>query len=225
MRSLLDLLRRPESLTVGKAAREQPAAPGAGPLMRYVDNGKVRVYAVAMPGPGVVPPGERVVVQYSGRGRDPQAAEATALPGGQLVAARALEENGQLLLALAFAPARRGGYLAIYLRDAQTGEFKPHPAGVKGLPNRLGELTLDVRDQYLVVSTTSQDAWRPRFDDRQPLRLYIDADLALEWKGRLVVLDERNFTLFQGFAMALDAKASKAERDEGSLCGRTPPLT
>jgi len=213
VRLMLEFLKTPESTRVSKAEWEKPVAGETGPLVRFFESGSVRLLGLVLPGPGVVPPGERVLVQTT-LTSGPQAAELGVLPGGQVMGAKAMEEGGQTLLTLAYSMARGGGYVAHYQRDSRSGEFRPNVSVFKGLPGRIGDLTLDVRENFLVVVSPVPEAWRPRFDAKQPMRLYFDADLALDWKSKFVLLDERNFSAFQGFRIALDGKASKADRDE-----------
>ncbi len=213
VRAMVEFLKLPDSVRVNKAEWEKPVPGGTAPMVRLFESGSVRVIGLMLPGPGVVPPGERVLVQVN-LTSGPQAAELAALPGGQVMSAKTLEDGGQTLLTLAFSMARGGGYVAHYQRDSRTGEFRPNVSVFKGLPAKIGDLSLEVRNNFLIVASPVPEAWRPRFDAKQPLRLYFDADLALDWKSRFVLLDERNFSTFQGFHTALDAKAPKADRDQ-----------
>ncbi len=215
VRSLLRFLTSSESVRLTKSDWERPAVASSGPLMRYFESGKVRVFALALPGPGIVPPGERVIVQYLPPGGAPIASELKVLTGHQLISVRGLEESGQLSLTAAFGHPRGGGYVSHYTRDSRSGEFRPAPTALRGLPFTIGDFTLEPYDEFLRVSTPIPEPWRPLFEVKQPLRLFLDADVALDWKGgRFVLLDERSFSAFQGFLTALDVKAAKPEREE-----------
>lgn len=215
VRSLVDLLKTPVGARIAKADWEKPITQGAGPMLRVYEVGKVKVFGFPLPGPGAVPPGERVIVQFGGTGGVPQAMELPTMPGGSLTTARSLEESGNSGLTLAFTLARGGGYVAYYHLDSKAGEFRLVNGPLKGLPQNVGDLTLDLRDQFLLVNLPNPDDWRPRFDTKHPLRLFLNGDIALEWKsGKYAVLDERNFSALQGFKTALDPKVAKTERAE-----------
>ncbi|HEY3364201.1 MAG TPA: hypothetical protein VGK74_03980 [Symbiobacteriaceae bacterium] len=216
MTTLAAFLRLPESVKVSKADWEKPLQAGAAPLIRYYESGRVRVYAVTLPGSGIVPPGERVAVQYVPPSGPPVATEVTLMPGGRLAAARALEESGQVYLTLAAAVGSGdGGFVAHFQRDSR-GEFKLYPTVFKALPANVGNVAFEVKDGFLLVSgaAAGTEAWQPYFDGKRPLRLYLNGDLGLEWKNGFSVLDERNFNAFQGLSVALNAKANKDDRTE-----------
>jgi len=215
IRSLLQFLTSAESVRLTKSDWERPAVASSGPLMRYFETGKLRVFALALPGPGIIPPGERVVVQYLTPGGAPSSTELKVLPRHQLVSVRGLEEAGQVSLTAAFGHPQGGGYVAHYTRDARSGEFKPTPTVLRGLPFKIGDFTLELYDDFLRVSSPIPEPWRPFFETKHPLRLFLDSDVALDWKGgRFVLLDERSFSAFQGFQTALDTKVAKPEREE-----------
>lgn len=210
MQTLLGFLRRPESGSVAKTDWEQPfKAPTAS--LRYYETGKVRVLALTIPGSGVVPPGERVAVQYAGGGT-PQAYEVEVLPGGKLVGARLMDDKA---LMLAFSLARGGGYVAHYVRDSRTGEFKPDAAPFRGLPLQVGDIRFEVRKEFFVADVPVDAAWQPQFDPAHPNRFYLNADLAVEFKqGKFELVDERNFTAFQGFVTAANTSLPEKDRKE-----------
>ncbi len=215
VRSLLELLKNADSTRIAKADWERPVTQGNTPMVRVFEAGKLKVFGFPLPGPGVVPPGERVIVQFSGTGGTLLSEELPTMSGGKLTAAKALEEGGQTYLSLAFTLARGGGYVGHYQLDARAGEFKASSSAFKGLPTKVGDLTLEPRDQFLTVNMPNPDDWRPQFDPKQPLRLFFNGDIALEWKGgKYLVLDERNFSAFAGLKLALDPKTPKADRDE-----------
>jgi hypothetical protein len=210
MAQMLRLLRTPDSLAIPQAEWERPIEADEPAQIRFFDaGGKVRVYGLTIPASGVVPPGERVVVQYADTG-SPQAFEVELMPGGQLVGARAFDDRGVLLV---FGLTRGGGYLGYYARDSRTGEFKPDTSPFRGLPQTVGDVRLEPRGSFLLVDVPVDTAWRPQFDKSNQQRFYINADMALEWKSaKFSLVDERNFTAFQGFMTAANTGASKEER-------------
>jgi len=215
IRSLLQFLTTADSLKLTKSDWERPAVASSGPLMRYFETGPIRVFALALPGPGIIPPGERVVIQYLPPGGAPTSGELKVLPRHQIISVRGLAESGQLSLTATFGHPQGGGYVAHYIRDGRSGEFKPAPTTLRGLPFRIGDFTLELYDEFLRVSSPIPEPWRPLFEANQPLRLFLDPDVALDWKGgRFVLLDERSFSAFQGFLTALDTKVAKPEREE-----------
>jgi hypothetical protein len=211
MNSLLAFLRRPESTTVSKTDWEQPFRTDSPGYMRYFESGKIRLYGLSIPASGVVPPGERVAVQYVPGFGSPQAFELETLPGGQLVGAAAVDDK---TLIAAFGLSRGGGYLAYYQRDPRSGEFKPDATAFRGLPPGIGETRLEMQRTYLLVDVPQESAWRPQFDPAHPGRFYINPDVALDWKGKFEVLDERDFTAFQAFVTAANTGAKKEDRAE-----------
>lgn len=213
MSNLLAYLKQPESLEVARAQWERPAKGGHGPLVRSYAAGAVRVYAMTLPLSGVVPPGERLAVQVTKPAL--QSFELAMPAGGQLAGARSLEEGGSLQLSLAFVMPRGGMAVAHYQQDARSGEFKLQSGAFRGLPNRFDDYDLVQKDGFLFFATPIEMEPRPRYDEKHPLMLFLDGELGLEWKGgRYVVVDERNYSAFQGFTVALDAKASTKERQE-----------
>jgi hypothetical protein len=212
MNALVAFLKQPESLTISQAEWEQPLKTGPR-VLRYFASGDLRICTLTLPASGVVPPGERVAVQLAAGQGAPQAAELEVLPGGQLAAARALAGQGQYALTLAFTLALGGGYVVHYQRD-RSGEFKRNAAAFRGLPPRVGDVSLNQKDGYLLVNMPLEGQWHPRFEEKRPLRLFFTADLGIDWKERFEILDERNFNAFQGFATALDPKAKAADRKE-----------
>lgn len=212
MAQMIQLLRTPASLVIPQAEWEQPIEADEPAQIRFFDaGGKVRAYGLTIPASGVVPPGERVVVQYADSG-SPQAFEVELMPGGQLVGARTFDDRGVLLV---FGLARGGGYMGYYARDTRTGEFKPDPAPFRGLPQTVGEIRLEPRNSFLLIDVPVDTAWSPQFDKANLQRFYINPDLALEWKSaKFNLVDERNFTAFQGFMTAANQSASKEERLE-----------
>lgn len=213
MRTLLAFLQTPASLRVTQPDWERPVAEGAGPAIHYFRSGKARIYALALPIPGVVPPGERVAVQFSSAGGQTQVSELTTLPGGSLSAVHLVEEGAQVNLIAAYALARGGGYVGVYALDSKTGEFKVNSSSIKGLPTRVGDVTFEPRDQFLQLSWPLPDPWRPRIETSAPVRLTVDNDIALEWKaGKLNLQDERSFSAIQGLHTALAGATSPEDR-------------
>jgi|GEM_PF-4064622 len=211
MALLLQLLRQPESLQIAKTEWEKPFQADDPVRLRYFQAAdKVTAFSLTLPASGIVPPGERVAIQYSGSGT-PQAFEVETMPGGQLVGARSLDDKSVMLV---FGLARGGGYVGYYQRDTRTGEFKPDPAPFRDLPTTVGDVRFEIRGTFLVVDVPVNSAWSPGFDKTHPQRLYINPDLGLEWKNKFTVVDERNFTAFQGFVTAANAGLSKEERLE-----------
>ncbi|MDF2628131.1 MAG: hypothetical protein K0R39_1962 [Symbiobacteriaceae bacterium] len=212
MSRLVQLLRTPESLAMTKAQWESPIEADEPAQLRFFEaGGKARVYALTIPASGIVPPGERVAVQYAESGA-PQAFEVEVMPGGQLVGARAFDDRGVMLV---FGLARGGGYIGYYARDGRTGEFKPDTAPFRGLAATVGDVRLELRSNFLLVDVPVDTAWSPQFDKANQARFYINPDLALEWKSpKFNVIDERNFTAFDGFMTAADTSAKKEERLE-----------
>lgn len=213
--AMLAFLREPESLRVTRGEWEEPVPTGKGALMRFFESGPVRLHALQLPASGIVPPGERVVVQFSAGSGSPQAFELQTLPGGTAVGARAAEpKRDQHTLTVAFSLLRGGGYVAHYQRDPKSGDFKLDASAFKGIPNRVGNLTLEVKENFLMVSSPLDIDWRPRFDAKHPLRLFLNADVGLDWKEGFVIHDERSQSAMQWIATAYDAKAAKADREE-----------
>ncbi|HWI62942.1 MAG TPA: hypothetical protein VNT75_13935 [Symbiobacteriaceae bacterium] len=211
MSLLLQVLRQPDSLKTPQAEWEKPFKAGEPVRLHYFETeGKVKAYGLTLPGSGIVPPGQRVALQYTGSG-GPQAFEVEVMPGGQLVGARSLDDKSVLLV---FGLARGGGYIGYYQRDTRTGEFKPDPTAFRGLPGTVGDVRLEAKGNFLLIDVPVDSAWRPQFDKTHPLRLYFTADLGVEWKGKFAVVDERNFTAFEGFVTAANTGASKEERLE-----------
>lgn len=213
--SLVGFLKTPASLQVTKADWEREVQPGSGPMVRMFQADQLRVFAIALAVPGVVPPGERVAVQVSSSAGAPEAWELASMPGGAAVAAGASREGGQTSLTVAYSLIRGGGYVANYLRDSKTGEFRANPNALRGLPLRAGDFTLEMRDSFLMVQRPSPEPWRPRFETKTSLRLFLDSDIAFEWKGgRFQVIDDRTLSAFQGFLTALDPRADRTTREE-----------
>lgn len=212
MAQFIQLLRTSDSLAIPKAEWEKPIEADEPAQIRLFDAGnRVRVYGLTIPASGVVPPGERVAVQYAESGA-PQAFEVETMPGGQLVGARAFDDRGVLLV---FGLSRGGGYMGYYARDTRTGEYKPDPAPFRGLPATVGDIRLEPKNSFLLVDVPVDTAWNPQFDKANQQRFYINPDLALEWKSpKFNLVDERNFTAFQGFLTAANPSASKEERLE-----------
>lgn len=209
---LLQLLRQPESLSIPKEEWEKPFKAGDPVHLHFFDGGaKVRAFGLTLPGSGIVPPGERVAVQYAGVGV-PQASEVEVMPGGLLVGVRAFDDRGVMLV---FGLARGGGYVGYYQRDTRTGEYKADPSPFRGLPGAVGEVRLETRGNFLVVDVPVDTAWRPAFDKTNTQRFYINPDLGLDWKsGKFAVVDERDYTAFQGFVTATGPAGTKEERQE-----------
>lgn len=209
MTRLLALLRQAESTGIKKADWEQPVGEAKSPLIRYYESSRVRVYTLTIPFSGIVPPGERVAVQYVPPSGPPVAVEAEVQPGGQLVGTLALDENRSLTLA--FSLTRGGGYLLHLGRDAKTGEFRPEPAPLRGLPTAVGDTRFELKGSFLMVDLPVDAQWNPKFDPKTQ-RIYFNADLGLEWKGKFSLLDERSFTAFEGFLAAANPATAKEER-------------
>ncbi|HLN60358.1 MAG TPA: hypothetical protein VK464_02320 [Symbiobacteriaceae bacterium] len=210
MTKLLALLRHADSTRIPKEQWEQKVGPGAQSLVRYFEAGSVRVYGLALPGSGVVPPGERVVIQYVAGVGNPTAQEVEVLPGGQLAGVLPLDDRSVLL---AFGLARGGGYLGHYYSDNRSGEYQPDSTAWRGLPPAVGEVRLEPKGNFLVVDVPTDAQWRPQVD-QQKRRFYVNADLGMEWKGKYTLIDDRSFTAFDGFLTAANPSASKEERTE-----------
>jgi hypothetical protein len=211
MNALLAFLRRPESTAVKQAEWEQPLRPESPGSLRYFESGKIRVYGLTIPASGVVPPGERVAVQFVNGGGPPQAFELEVLPGGQLVGAASIDDKA---LVAAFGLSRGGGYVAHFARDPRSGEFKPDGTPFRALPPSAGDVRLEMRREFLLVDVPQESAWRPQFDKARQGRFYVNADIALDWKGKYEVLDERSYTAFDAFLTALGTTGKKEERTE-----------
>lgn len=209
MTRLLALLRQPASTGVAKPEWEKPVGANAHPLLRYYASGQARVYTLTIPLSGVVPPGERLAVQYVPASGPPAAAEVEVLPGGQLVGAMALDDSKGLLLA--FSLTRGGGYMMHLSRDARSGEFRADPTPFRGLPSAVGDVRLEVRNNVLMVDLPADMQWAPQFDPKGQ-RFFMNADLGLEWKGKYNLLDERSYTAFEGFLKAANPATPKDER-------------
>lgn len=211
MTRLLALLRQPASASLSKSEWEQPVGANALPLIRYYDSGQTRVYTLTIPFSGVVPPGERVAVQYVPPSGPPVSTEVEVQPGGQLVGAMALDDSRGLTLA--FSLARGGGYVMHLTRDARSGEFRPDPTPFQSLPTTVGGVRLELKGNALAVDLPADMQWNPQFDAKGQ-RFYMNADLGMVWKGKYSLLDERSYTAFEGFLKAANPATAKDERAE-----------
>jgi hypothetical protein len=210
MVKLLALLRHPDSTQIAKVEWEQKVGPGEQPLVRYFEAGRVRVYGLALPGSGIVPPGERVVIQYVSNVGAPTAHEVEVMPGGQLAGVVPQDERSLLLV---FSLARGGGYLGHYVSESRTGEYQPDPTAWRGVPQAAGDVRLEASGKFLMVDVPVEGQWRPQFDP-QKHRFYVNADLGLEWTGKYTLVDDRSFTAFEGFLTAAKPGASMEVRSE-----------
>lgn len=204
MRLLLALLGQPDSTDISDQEWAESPRTGVDHMVRHLDLGSgVHVYALTLPGDSLTEVRERVALQVRGSGgENPAVSELTLLPASRLLAARALQEGkAKLHVTLAMATEPGEGYVAHFQGDT-SGAFKPDNAAFSGLAGEYGSVKLATQDGFLTVSLPGE--WQPAFDQKQPLRLILAPEVALDWKKQYVLVDDSKFDAFALLAIAAD---------------------
>lgn len=213
MRLLLALLVQPASTAISDQEWSESPRPGVGAMVRHFDlGGGVHLYALALPGNTLVEVRERVAVQVRKTGSDPTAAELALLSDSKLQAAKALKEGARQMLTMALSLNAGGGYVA-HFEGTDQGGFQANSAAFSGLGGSYGDTTLTVKDGLLLVNQAGAGEWKPSFDQKQPMRLVVGADITLDWKHRFVVVDDSRFDAFALFKIALNPYGCKGPED------------
>jgi len=225
VRLLLDLLRRPESLSITDEEWAAPPRPGVEKMVRHMElEGGLHLYALALPGERLVEERDRVAVQVRSSGQAPQAFELSPLPYGRVHVARAHSEGGQQMLTLALRHGG-GGYVAHYA-GPPGGPLTLAADAFAGFAGQFGPVALELEEGFLKAEA-EEGEWAPLFDPDRPHRLQLAPELFLDLEQqRFTLVDDARFDAFYLLAIANDPGLCEREGDCPnsvlSLAARSP---
>lgn len=212
MRLLLDLLNQPESVGISDEEWASSPRPGVEEMVRHHDlGGGVHLYALSLPGKSLVEERERIAVQVRRSAGSPAASELALLEDSRLEAARLYGEGARPEMTLIMRTGEGAGYLA-HFAGGSGGTFQPVADAFAGLAGQYGSLTLQVDGGFLLV-TDAYANWTPFFDEMQPNRLHLAAEVYIDRNERFELVDESRFDAFRLMAIAHDPALCKSEGD------------
>ncbi len=201
-RLLLALLGQPDSTEISDEAWATSPRTGISGMVRHIDLGSgLHLYALSLPGNSLVEVRERVALQIRRTGENPTVHELTLLPDSRVLEAKALKDGSKVNLTLAMSLNAGGGYIA-HFQGGASGPLQPMNGAFSGLNGQYGPVTLSTKDGYLMVTPTGD--WKPTFDAKQPLRLVLAPEVALDWKQQFVLVDDSKFDAFALLQIAYD---------------------
>ena len=211
LRTLLDLLSRPESFQITDEEWAASPRPGVEVMVRHKDLGAgIHLYALALPGRTLVDEIERIAIQVRS-GSSARAFELSPLPAGRLVAAHLYDVPGARQITLVLQESERSGYIAHFTGPA-AGPFELVGDAFAGMEGTYGPVQLTLADGAL-QATVEQGRWEPAFDPESG-SLHLAPEVFLKWDGGFSLVDESRFDAFALLDMAADpAQQCRREGD------------
>lgn len=201
VRTLLDLLQRPESFRIRDEEWAASPRPGVEAMVRHTDLGAgFHLYALALPGRTLVDEVDRIAVQVRS-GNSARAFELAPLPAGRLVAAHLHDVSGERRITLVLRESERAGYIAHFAGPAG-GPFALATEAFAGMEGTYGPVRLSLVDGVLRAAV-EEGLWEPAFDPDSGA-LHLAPEVFLKFDGRFALVDESRFDALALLDIAAD---------------------